>query len=270
MTFSNILILIKGAGDLASGVAFRLHQAGFPIVMTELPQPLAVRRTVTFSEAIYAGEVSVEGVVARRAETHDEALVLARQGIIAVLVDPDAQAIWTLHPTVVVDAIMAKRDLGTHLDDAPLVIALGPGFTAGVDCHAVVETNRGHNLGRIYWQGSAEPNTSIPGSIGGYTQDRVLRAPSAGTLRTVARIGDRVRRGQVLARVNGDAVIAPLSGVLRGLLRDGMAVQPGMKIGDIDPRAKPEYCYTISDKSLAMGGGVLAAILAAPQIRRLM
>jgi len=165
---------------------------------------------------------------------------------------------------------MAKRDLGTRLDDAPLVVGLGPGFTAGVNCHAVIETNRGHNLGRIYWQGSAEPDTSIPGSIGGHAQDRVLRAPSAGTLRTVARIGDRVHVGQVLAWVNGDAIIAPLGGVLRGLLRDGMAVQPGMKIGDIDPRAQPEYCYTLSDKSLAIGGGVLAAILAAPQIRRLM
>ncbi len=261
VSFAHILVLIKGAGDLATGVAYRLHQAGFPVVMTELAQPLAVRRTVAFSEAVYEGEVSVEGVVARRAETPGEALTIARQGLVPVLVDPGAQAIQSLQPAVVVDAIMAKRNTGTRLDDAPLVIALGPGFTAGVDCHAVIETNRGHNLGRIYWQGSAEPNTGTPGSIGGHTRDRVLRAPTAGTLRTIARIGDRVKRGQVLARVNGAAVVATFRGVLRGLLRDGFPVQPGMKIGDVDPRARPEYCYTISDKSLAIGGAVLAAIM---------
>lgn len=256
-----ILVLIKGAGDLATGVAYRLHQARFPIVMTELPQPLAVRRTVAFSEAVYEGQVTVEGVIARRAETADEALALARQRLIAVLVDPDARSVHSLRPDVVIDAIMAKRNTGTRIDDAPLVIALGPGFTAGVDCHAVVETNRGHNLGRIYWQGRAESDTSTPGPVAGHAADRVLRAPSTGTLRTVVRIGDRVRPGQILAWVNGDAIVAPFAGVVRGLLRDGFAVTTGLKIGDVDPRAEPEYCYTISDKSLAIGGAVLAAIL---------
>lgn len=257
----NTLVLIKGAGDLATGVAARLYRCGFPVVMTELPLPLMVRRTVAFGEAVYEGEVVVEGITARRVEEDAAAREALSAGVVPVLVDPAGASLAALRPAVLVDAIMAKRNTGTTIRQAPVVIALGPGFTAGVDCHAVIETNRGHYLGRVIIEGSAEPDTGRPGSIGGKTDERILRAPVAGSVRGMAQIGARVSWGEVVAAVDGHHVRAGTGGVLRGLVRSGARVRAGEKIGDVDPRAAPEHCYLISDKSLAIGGGVLEAIL---------
>lgn len=260
------LVVIKGAGDLASGVALRLHRAGFPVAMTELAHPLAVRRTVAFAEAVFEGAARVEEVEARSA-TLAQAPQLLEQGLIPVLVDPNAAAVAALRPAVVVDAIMAKRNTGTTAGEAAVVVALGPGFTAGVDCHAVVETNRGHYLGRALYQGAAEADTGEPGALpgAGLRQSRVLRAPLAGRVVEQTAIGTAVRAGAVLAVVQGDGgrapVPAPFAGVLRGMIHPSVPVTAGMKIGDLDPRAAPEFCFTVSDKSLAIGGGVLEAAL---------
>jgi xanthine dehydrogenase accessory factor len=259
--FEDCRVLIKGAGDLATGVAWRLWRAGFPLAMTELSQPLALRRCVAFAEAIYAGETSVEGVTARRVEAASAIPGAWAQGVIPVFVDSQADLLARLRPEVVVDAIMAKRNLGTHLDDAPLVIGLGPGFTAGVDVHVVIETNRGHYLGRALWSGSAQPDTGTPGVIGGQDKERVVRAPAEGVFVASRQIGEQVLAGDLLGHVDGTPVLAPLSGVLRGLAHTGLQVEASLKIGDIDPRGDPDHCRTISDKALAIGGGVLEAIL---------
>ena len=262
MLFPDTLVLIKGAGDLASGVAYRLWRVGFPIVMTELPVPTMVRRTVSFGQAIYDGEVCIEGISARRVANSAQAAELARRGeAIPVLVDPEAKAVSELRPAVLVDAIMAKKNTGTRLTDAPLVIALGPGFTAGLDCHAVIETQRGHWLGRVLYYGSAQPNTGTPGEVLGQDRGRVLRSPAAGQLRLVAQIGDRLRAGDAIGYVGDHVLRAPFDGVLRGLIHPQVALTAGLKIGDLDPRADPKHCFTISDKALAIGGGVLEAIL---------
>ena len=270
MLFPDTLVLIKGAGDLASGVAYRLWRAGFPIVMTELPVPTMVRRAVSFGQAVYDGEVSVEGISARRVANSAQAAELARTGeAIPVLVDPEAKAVGELRPVVLVDAIVAKRNTGTRLNDAPLVIALGPGFTAGLDCHAVIETQRGHWLGRVLYRGSAQPNTGTPGEVLGHNRERVLRAPAAGQLRPLAHIGDRLKSGDVIGYVGHHALYAPFDGVLRGLIHPQVMLTAGFKIGDLDPRANPEHCFTISDKALALGGAVLEAILVWMQGSRL-
>lgn len=257
----DLLVLIRGAGDLASGVAWRLHRCGFPVVMTELAAPLVVRRTVSFAEAVFEGQTTVQGVTARLAEDVAAARRLLADGVIPVLIDPPSHCRHALGPAALVDAIMAKRNTGTGLGDAPLVVALGPGFTAGRDCHAVVETNRGHDLGRVIWQGSAEPDTRMPGEVGGYRGARVLRAPADGHVQGLARIGDSVGEGHVIAHLDGAPLVAPFDGVLRGLVHRSVPVTAGTKIGDLDARAEPRYCFTISDKSLAVGGGVLEAIL---------
>ncbi len=256
-----VLVLIRGGGDLASGVASRLAHCGFPVVITELAQPLMVRRTVCFGEAVYAGEVTVEDLRARRVAGVRAARAALAAGVIPVLIDEAGACRAELAPRVLVDAIMAKRNTGTRLDDAELVIGLGPGFTAGIDCHAVIETNRGHWLGRTIWAGQAEPDTGTPGEIAGRRAERVLRAPADGALTAQAAIGDRVVPGQVLAAVNGAPIQAQVAGVLRGLLHPGLVVKAGVKVGDVDPRAEPAHCFTVSDKSLAVGGGVLEAIL---------
>lgn len=265
--FQHVHVLIKGAGDLASGVAVRLHRSGFPVVMTELASPHTVRRSVAFAEAVFAGQTSVEEVQARCCLPADIKAVWAA-GAIPVVVDPEAQVRAVAKPAIVVDAIMAKRNLGTRLTDARLVVGLGPGFSAGQDCHVVIETNRGHNLGRAFWHGSAEPDTGQPGTLPGVSPNlsRVLRAPQDGHVLAQFAIGDRVPSGAIIATVRGDGgarpVVAPFAGVLRGLIHPAVLVESGMKIGDLDPRARRDYCFTISDKSLAIGGGVLEAILA--------
>lgn len=262
---SDTLILIKGAGDLATGVALRLFRSGFPIIMTELPQPLMVRRTVSFGEAINQGEMRVEGVKAVKVADASTALGLANERgnhrSVPILVDSSAACRFFLKPAILIDAIMAKENRGTARSDAPFVVALGPGFTAGIDCHVVIETNRGHSLGRPIYQGAAEPNTGVPGEVGGKSIERLLRAPVSGVIETYLEIGEYVNRGRVVAVVNGVEVHSQIDGVLRGLLRSGMSVTEGLKIGDVDPRAQPAHCFLVSDKSLAIGGGVLEAIM---------
>ena len=262
-----MLVVIRGAGDIATGIAVRLHSVGMQVVMCEIEHPLAVRRTVSFCEVVRLGSCEVEGVRARLAASAAEALAITREGDVAVLVDPAAACVRELEPAAVVDAILAKRNLGTTRDMAPAVVGVGPGFTAGpagapgVDCGAVVETQRGHDLGRAIYEGQAAPNTGIPGNIGGYTVERVLRAPAAGTFEPVLKIGDVVRAGDVAAYVSGEPMCCTIDGVLRGLLAPGTRVTAGLKAGDIDPRCKVEHCYTCSDKARAVAGGVLEAIL---------
>lgn len=257
-----MLIVIRGAGDLATGVALRLWRSHMQVVMTDLERPTAIRRTVCFSEAIRQGETRVEGVTARRAETPEQALALLAAGVLPVLADEAGSCIQALRPRAVVDAILAKRNTGTAITDAPVVIGVGPGFTAGVDCHAVVETMRGHTLGRVLYTGSALPNTGMPGLIGGFSGERVLRAPADGVFQPLADIGQQVREGDIAATVEGAPMVCTLTGVLRGILPAGTVVHRGMKAGDIDPRCAMDHCYTASDKALSVGGGVLEAILA--------
>lgn len=256
-----MLILIRGAGDLASGVAHRLARCGFSVIMTDTKQPTTVRCTVAYSRAVYTGELALEGVTGRLANSPEEALAVTRRGEVAVLVDPDMDCLCTLRPDALVDAVIAKYNMGTTIQDAPIVVALGPGFTAGEDCHAVVETKRGHTLGSVIYHGSAIPNTGVPGNVGGYTSERILRAPCDGVFQPVAAIGAMVHKGDVTATVNGQPVLSNLDGVVRGLLPAGTPVTKGLKSGDVDPRGIREYCYTISDKARAIAGGVLEAIL---------
>ncbi|TEB04529.1 hypothetical protein Psch_03289 [Pelotomaculum schinkii] len=253
------LVVIRGAGDLASGVAYRLYNSGLDVIMTEIERPLVVRRTVSFAEAVYAGRVTIEGIDACLAGSVEEALSLLEKRIIPVLVDPEAVVVKLARPAVVVDAIMAKRNLNTAIEDAPLVIGLGPGFTAGVDVHAVIETCRGHRLGRVIYSGSAIPDTGSPGAVDGYTLERLLRAPVDGVVTPRRNIGEQVEKGDVVAMVEITPVYAKLTGLLRGMLKEGTRVPKGTKIGDIDPRKNAEY-DTISDKALAVGGGVLEAV----------
>ena len=256
-----MLIVIRGAGDLATGVALRLKRAHMRVIMTDIEAPTAIRRTVCFSQAIVHGETKVEDVTARRAESPAQALALLKEDVIPVLADPEGACIPALKADALVDAILAKRNLGTKITDAPVVIGVGPGFTAGVDCHAVVETMRGHYLGRVIHEGSAIPNTGIPGLIGGFAGERVLRSPADGIFHQILDIGAQVKMGDVAATVEGVPMVCTLDGVLRGILADGTPVHKGMKSGDIDPRCEIDHCYCASDKALAVGGGVLEAVL---------
>lgn len=251
------LCVVRGGGDLATGVVWRLTRAGWPVVVCELAAPLTVRRTVAVSTAVTDGEVAVEAMRAVRVDDADEAVSVAEHGTVAVLVAP---TVPELGADVVVDARVAKRNLDTTLDDAPLVVALGPGFTAGVDCHAVVETQRGAHLGRVLWAGSAEPNTGSPGIVAGRGAERVLRSPAAGHARWRVAIGDLVEGGDVLGEVAGTAVRAPFGGVVRGLISETVELTPGLKVGDVDPRGDQAACHEISDKALAIGGGVVEAV----------
>lgn len=258
------LVLVRGGGDLATGVALRLHRAGVGVVVTELPQPLAVRRTVAFAEAVYEGAWEVEGVRARLVEA-DQLSAALEAGEIPVLIDPQANILLsTFHFPVVVDARLLKTSPQPLPIPVPLHIGLGPGFSAGSNCHAVIETRRSHTLGRVIWQGATQPDSGEPEG----DPRRVLRAPGDGVLRGMKRIGEHVEAGEVVA-VIGDrySVISPFAGVLRGLVHDGLAVKQGMKVGDVDPRDDPAYCYLVSDKSLAIGGGALEAVLSKREIR---
>jgi xanthine dehydrogenase accessory factor len=258
--FANCLIVVRGGGDLASGAIFRLHKAGFPVVVLELETPLLVRRAVSFGDAVFCGTRIVQGVTARHTSP-ENVHASVESGEIAVLVDERGESLDRLRPLVVVDARMEKRNLGTSRNDAPVVIGLGPGFEAGSDCHAVIETNRGHDLGRAIYVGCAEADTGEPGSIGSHTHTRVLRAPTDGHVIAQADIGDVVQVGNLIAKVNDQPVIAPFTGMLRGIMHERVCAAEGMKIGDLDPRVRREHCFTISDKSLAVGGGVLEAAL---------
>ena len=261
----NVLVAVKGAGDLATGVLHRLKRAGFAVMATELAHPTVLRRTVAFAEAIALGQMTVEGIIAQRANSIVDIRVILENNFVPIIVDPDGIALKKMQPDVLVEATLSKYNSGINMNDAPIVIALGPGYEAGIDTHAVIETNRGHNLGRVYLKGSAEPNTGVPGTIGGYAGERLLRAPNAGRLYGKYQIGDQIHEGDVVAIVQSGEGTAPITaaipGILRGLVRDELAVSIGMKVGDIDPRAIREHCFTISDKSRAIGGGVLEAIL---------
>lgn len=253
---------IKGAGEMASAIAWRLYMAHIrKIFMMEIPRPLAVRRGVCFCEAIHEKSKIVEGVEAIKADNVDDVEQIWDREKIAVLVDPEWISREKLQPDVILDAILAKKNLGTTRTEACLVIGLGPGFAAGSDVHMVIETNRGHNLGRIITYGSAEADTGIPSDIGGYTEERVLRAPAGGVFRAGKAIGDSVKMGEVVGDVEGTEIRTRIDGVIRGLIRSNIRVNQGLKLGDIDPRGDKNHCFTISDKARAIAGSVLEAIL---------
>lgn len=253
-------ILIRGAGDLATGIAVRLHESGHEIIMTEREVPLTVRRSVAFSRAVYENEVYIEGITAICVPGMDEAGQILAEDKIAVVIDEDAAIRELYRPQVLVDAILAKRNTGTKISDAPLVIGVGPGFTAGEDCHCVIETKRGHDLGRVIWNGSAIPNTGVPGEIGGFGIERLIKASGEGILEPQISIGNCVTKGQVVAYTGGKPVYANMSGMVRGMLQKGVRVPEGLKIGDIDSRVNLRYCHTVSDKARSVGGGVLEAV----------
>lgn len=260
------LIIVRGGGDLATGTIYKLKKSGFPILILEVANPSAIRRNVAFCEAVYQKTQTVEDMTCYLAESVKQAEALLREGKLAVLVDPKGDAISALKPLAVVDAILAKKNLGTHRNMAPITVALGPGFTAGGDVDAVIETQRGHDLGRVLWNGCAAPNTGIPGLIGSYGKERVIHCPAKGILRNVKHITDRVSKGEVIAVVETESgtipVTAALDGILRGLIRDSYPVTVGFKIADIDPRPEAySNCFTISDKARCIAGGVLEAIL---------
>lgn len=270
-----ILIICRGGGDLATGIVHRLFRAGFPVLVLETDSPAAIRRQVSFSEAVYDGTATVEGVTAERIASANRAAVnhVLEEGRVPLLVDPEGSSIPLLKPDIVVDAIIAKKNLGTAKEMAPLVIGVGPGFTAGEDVDLVVESMRGHNLARIFTAGSALPNTGIPGNIGGFTKERVLHAEAAGYMKNIRQIGDIVEKGEEIARIyekmtedgtfSGSyvSVEASISGIIRGLIREGYHFQKGFKIADIDPReSELANCFTISDKARSIGGSVLEAV----------
>ena len=262
----NNLIIVRGSGDIATGTIYKLYQCGFDVLILETEHPSAIRRNVAFSEAVYEKIQTVENITCTLAEDVSQAIGLLEQKKLPVLVDPQGESIFVLKPFAVVDAILAKKNLGTNRQMAPITIALGPGFVAGADVDAVIETKRGHSLGRVIYQGKAIENTGIPGMIAGYAKERVIHSPAEGIFRNVKKITDTVRQGEVIAVVeHGDKQIpvkASINGLLRGLLRDGYPVTEGFKIADIDPRIE-EYknCFTISDKARCIAGGVLEAIL---------
>jgi len=257
----NGVVVIRGGGDIGTGVAHRLYRSGFKIIVTEIENPLVIRRTIAFAQAVCDRETVVEGVKAVKALSRKEITILLKERTIPVIVDPDCRIAKDIKADVVVDATLAKKDTGMHRDLAPLTIALGPGFKAGEDVDVVIETKRGHNLGRIILKGCAAPNTGIPEAVEGYTEERVLRAPCYGKVRSLLDIGDQVTKGETVCYVAEEEVKASLGGVVRGLIKNGVKVKKGLKIGDIDPRGIKEYCYTISDKARAVAGGVLEAIL---------
>jgi xanthine dehydrogenase accessory factor len=265
---TNNLVLIRGGGDLATGVALRLHRAGMHVIITELAQPLAVRRTVSFSEAVYEGQHTVEGVTARLIEAHQLSAWNEADGI-PVLIDPDVHILSTYPFLVLVDARLAKQPPTPLPVDIPLHIGLGPGFTAGSDCHAVIETRRSHTLGRVYWQGTTQPDSGEPEG----DPRRVLRAPADGVIVSHTKIGAYLTAGELIAEMRSETsnqnleIVSPLAGILRGLIRDGVRVAKGTKIGDVDTRDDASACYLVSDKALAIGGGVLEAILSKAEIR---
>lgn len=278
METNNNLVIVRGGGDIASGTIMKLYQCGYSVLILEIEHPSAIRRNVAFSEAIYQETQTIEDVTCYYAKTYAEVCDNLGAGKLTVCIDPDGEYIEKLHPLFVVDAILAKKNLGTSRSMANIVVALGPGFTAGVDCDAVIETMRGHSLGRVIYDGAAKPNTGVPGPIAGYAKERVIHSPAAGILRNVSSITSTVKKGEVIAYIepkieqeiekdNKNAnekieVVATIDGILRGLIRDGYPVTEGFKIADIDPRIN-EYnnCFTISDKARCIAGGVLEAML---------
>lgn len=259
---NKILVIIRGGGDLATGVAVRLFRAGLSVIILEIDHPTVIRLPVSFAGAVYEGKIIVEEIEAVLISSWEEAEKITKLNKVPVFVDPKGSCIKKLSPTVLVDAILAKRNLGTKINQAPLVIGLGPGFTAGKDVDAVIETKRGHNLGRVIYQGQTVPDTGVPGEVGGESKRRLLRAPAEGKIIPLHKIGDLLRAGEVIAEVEGVPLKAEISGVLRGLIYPKSWVIKEMKVGDIDPRGIREYCFTVSDKARSLGGAVLEAICA--------
>jgi xanthine dehydrogenase accessory factor len=270
MSVPGLRVVVRGGGDLGSGVVVRLHRAGMKVLVAELAHPLVVRRKVAFAEAVLAGSIDIEGVVGKMVETSEEAFDLFAEHKVPVLVDRELKLVEWFRPQVIVDARLLKRAPEQSDVVARMVIGLGPGFTAGVDCDAVIETMRGPTLGRVIWQGQTVPDSGLPESVMGYSAERVLKAPQAGQVRLKVDIGERVREGQLLAEVDGAGVYARFDGVVRGIVSDGLVVPKGMKIGDIDPRGKVELCTMVSDKALAIGGGVMEAVLSQQIFRQLL
>lgn len=262
-----LISLIRGGGDLASGAVLRLARAGIQVVVTELPQPMAVRRLVSFAQAVYDGTIEIEGIVGHLVHDIEEVYDCLAEGSVPVLVDPGCEIRFRLRPQVIIDGRMTKRPPDLSREAAPMMIGLGPGFVAGENCHAVVETMRGPFLGRVYYQGSAAPDSGLPDKVGVHQADRVLRAPASGVLRAYAQIGDHLKTGQIIADVDGKSLAAPFPGMLRGLLMEGLSVRAGEKIGDLDPRDDARLCRLVSDKALAVGGGVMESILSRSELR---
>jgi len=260
MIFRDHLVVVRGGGDLGTGVVFRLRRAGFPVIVLEIPQPMAIRRSVAVASAVLEGRARIEDMDAILIDDPATALETARSGAVPVMIDA-ALPPPPINPSVIVDARLAKYNIDTTREDAPLVVALGPGFTAGEDCDAVIETMRGHSLGRVIWEGSASPNTGIPGLVGGESAARVVRAPTPGILSWKVTIGDMVATGQVLGDINGVPIRSRVGGVVRGQLPAGYDVEWNWKLADVDPRAERSACFEISDKSLSVGGGVVEAVL---------
>jgi xanthine dehydrogenase accessory factor len=255
-------VLIRGAGEMASAIAARLFRANIRrICLLDLENPLCVRRHVSFCPALQNGAASVEGIAARQARNTQEMHALWQQDRIAVMLLADWDQTGKTRPDIVIDAILAKTNLGTTMADADLVLALGPGFTAGVDCHRIIETNRGHDLGRVIDKGRAAPNTGIPGTIGGETNRRILRAPCDGFFRSTAVIGGFLHKGETVGHVQDQPVIVAIDGMIRGLIRTETKVTAGLKLGDIDPRGEQSFCYTVSDKARAISGSVLECVM---------
>lgn len=255
------MVVVRGGGDLASGIIHRLYKSGFKVVVLEIEKPLSIRRAVSFSESIYSREVEIEGVKGIFAESIEDIWEILKEGNIPIYIDPNGDIINILKPLAVVDAIMAKVNLGTNREMAAITIGVGPGFDAGVDVDLVVESKRGHSLGKVIYRGYAAPNTGIPSTTLGYREERVLRAPKDGIFKSNYKIGDRVNKGDIVCYVGDVEVLAEIDGILRGILKDGLYVTSGLKIGDIDPRGQVENAFTISDKARAIGGGVLEGIL---------
>ncbi|MEI0701089.1 selenium-dependent molybdenum cofactor biosynthesis protein YqeB [Brachyspira intermedia] len=265
--FNDELVIVRGAGDLATGIVYSLYKAHFKVIVLETQYPSSIRRRVALSEAVYDGESKVEDIESVLVKSYEEALnIIANYKKIPILIDPNCDILKNIKPTFLIDAIIAKKNLGTNKSMAKYTIALGPGFTAGKDCDIVIETMRGHNLGRMYLEGEAIPNTGIPGNIGGKEAERVIHASSDGIIENVKNIGDFVKEKEVIAYINNNnekiEVLATFDGLLRGIIKDGFKVHKGLKIADIDPR-KSEYdnCFTISDKARNLGGSVLTAMM---------
>lgn len=260
-------VLVRGGGDLASGVVFRLYRAGWQVLVTELPQPRAVRRTVSFAQAVYDGQIIIEGIQARLIHGVDEINGVLNDGAVPVKVDPDISVRAVFCPQVIVDCRMLKRPQEGQIFEEIMTIGIGPGFTVGENCHAVIETNRGPFLGRVIWSGSAQEDTQMPEAVGEYRAERVLRAPAEGRVTALAAIGSSLIKGDAVAQVAGLTVHAPFDGVLRGIIQDGIVAALGEKIGDVDPRGDARLCWMVSDKALSVGGGVLEAILSWQPLR---
>jgi xanthine dehydrogenase accessory factor len=254
-------VIVRSGGDVASGTIKRLHESGFKVIVLEIENPTAIRRTVSYSQCIFDGSITIEGTTSRLCSTIEEVDDAHWKGEIPVVVDSEGKWIDIVNPKVVIDAILAKKNLGTDKSMADIVIGLGPGFEAGVDVHAVIETNRGHDLGRVIYSGKPQENTGAPGNINGYTIERVIYSPADGKISVLKDIESLVNKGEVVAEVAGKEVRSNIKGVVRGMIADGTPVFKGMKIGDVDPRSEISHCYGISDKARSVGGGVLEAIL---------